>query len=211
VIAAVILAAGASTRMGTSKLLLQLGDEPIVRRTARQVCEAGFADVLVILGLDAEQVRAALDGLPCRFATNAEYRSGMGSSFRTAVEHLGECEAAMFTLADQPFVTSDQYRRLREAYAAAAHDEVRARIVCARYGNVTAPPHVFARDLFADLARLEHGARPLLVREAASCLVLDFPSDQLIDIDTPDDYARARKRLDAAGGICEESRRSPGL
>jgi molybdenum cofactor cytidylyltransferase len=197
-IAAVILAAGASTRMGESKLLLPLDGEPIVHRTARQVCDAGFADVLVVLGHDAERTRAALVDLPCRVAVNADYLTGMGSSFRTAIAHLDDCEAAMFTLADQPFVTADQYRRVREAYVESdPTGRRRPRTVCVRYGNVTAPPHLFTRDLFADLARLEHGAKPLLIREAATSVVLEFPPDQLIDIDTPDDYQRAQQLLRA--------------
>ena len=88
-ISAVILAAGASTRMGSQKLLLPVGGEPLVRRTVRQVCDAGFDDVLVVVGSDWEQTLAALDGLPIRYAVNAEFASGMGSSFRTAVAHLG--------------------------------------------------------------------------------------------------------------------------
>src|SRR5882672_3080269 len=99
-VSAVILAAGASTRMGTPKLLLPLGGEPLVRRTARQVCDAGFDDVLVVVGSEHEKIVAALDGLPVRHAINLEYETGMGSSFRTAIEHLPGSEAVMFALAD---------------------------------------------------------------------------------------------------------------
>src|SRR4029077_11459354 len=104
-VSAVILAAGASTRMGQPKLVLLLGDEPLVRRTLRQICDAGFDDVLVIVGSEQEKVREALEGLPIRHALNSQYETGMGSSFRTAVEHLDDSAAAMFALADQPFVT----------------------------------------------------------------------------------------------------------
>lgn len=208
-ISAVVLAAGASTRMGTNKLLLSLGGEPIVRRTTRQVCDAGYDEVLVVLGRDAERTRAALDGLPCRFAVNVDYETGMGSSFRTAIAHLGDSDAAMVALADQPFVTSDQYRRLHAAYTAAPTTAPPAGtsagagataplIVSVRYGDVVAPPHLFARALFADLARLTHGAKPLLIREAAASIVLEFPPDQLVDIDTPEDYDRAQQRLSPA-------------
>ena len=88
-VSAVVLAAGASTRMGTQKLLLPLGDEPLVRRTVRQVCDAGFDDVLVVLGSDHEKTLAALDGLAVRHAVNHDFESGMGSSFRTAVAASG--------------------------------------------------------------------------------------------------------------------------
>src|SRR5687768_1281357 len=107
-VSAVVLAAGASTRMGTQKLLLPLGDEPLVRRAVRQVAAAGFDDVLVVLGSEHEAMLAALEGLPVRHANNLAFASGMGSSFRTAIEHLPDSDAAMFALADQPFVTANE-------------------------------------------------------------------------------------------------------
>lgn len=189
-ISAVVLAAGASVRMGTHKLLLPLGGEPIVRRTVRQVCEAGFGDVLVVLGRDAGAVRAALDGLACRFVLNEAYESGMGSSFRVAVEALGDSEAAVFALADQPFVTADDHRLIRDGLAGDAA------IVCARFGEVTAPPHLFTRELFEELRALTQGARPVLTRHAARARIVDLPAAHLVDIDTPDDYARAQKLLE---------------
>src|SRR2546428_8321826 len=96
VISAVVLAAGASTRMGRQKLLLPLGGEPLVRRTVRQVSEAGFDDLLVLVGCDHDQILGALDGLRCRHVINAEYATGMGSSFRSAVGELADSAAAMF-------------------------------------------------------------------------------------------------------------------
>src|SRR4029077_14091942 len=95
-VSAVVLAAGASTRMGTQKLLLPLGNEPLVRRSVRQICDAGFDEVLVVVGHTHVKVLAALDGLPIRHALNRAYETGMGSSFRTAVEHLTDSTAAMF-------------------------------------------------------------------------------------------------------------------
>jgi len=189
-ITAVVLAAGASTRMGRQKLLLPLGGEPLVRRTVRQVCDAGFDEVLVVLGSDHEQTRAALDGLPVRHAVNHDFASGMGSSFRAAVLELGNSTAAMFTLADQPLVTTREYQRVLDTYR-----QLAPAIVSVRYGDVTAPPHLFEREFFAELGALEHGARPVLQRHRERTLVLQFPPDLLMDIDTPDDYERAKSRL----------------
>jgi molybdenum cofactor cytidylyltransferase len=192
-VSAVVLAAGASTRMGTQKLLLPLGGEPLVRRTVRQVSEAGFDDVLVILGNEHEKTLEALDGLAVRHAVNAEYASGMGSSFRTAVEHLARSNAAMFALADQPFVTSHEYRSLLDAYRQHA-----PAIVSVRYGEVMAPPHLFEREFFPELAQLQHGARSLLLRHAERAMTLRFPPDLLVDIDTPEDYELAKSRFSSA-------------
>jgi molybdenum cofactor cytidylyltransferase len=190
VVSAVILAAGASTRMGTQKLLLPLGDEPLIRRTVRQICDAGFDDVLVVLGSEWEQVLAALEGLPVRHAINADFASGMGSSFRTAIANLGDSAAAMFMLADQPFVTANEYRTVLDTYRRLA-----PAIVSVRYGDVTAPPHLFQKKFFPELAVLEHGARPVLQRHRDRTTVLQFSADLLMDIDTREDYELARSRL----------------
>jgi molybdenum cofactor cytidylyltransferase len=189
-VSAVVLAAGASTRMGTQKLVLQFGGESIIRRTVRQVCDAGFDDVLVVVGSDWERTLAALDALPIRHAVNAEYASGMGSSFRTAVEHLGGSRAAMFALGDQPFVTTTAYRTVLDTYRDHA-----ASIVSVRYGEIVAPPHLFDKEFFPELAQLEHGARSVLERHRDRTTVLQLPPDLLMDIDTPADYELARSRL----------------
>ena len=178
--------------MGAHKLLLPLGGEAIVRRTVREICAAGFDGVLVVVGHEHEKVMAALAGLPVTSAVNAGFAAGMGSSFRTAVEHLGDADAAMFALADQPFLTAHDYRRVLEAHRASPNP-----IVSVRYGDVTAPPHLFTRALFGELSQLEHGARPVLQRHRDEMTVLAFPPELLQDIDTPEDYERA-KMLDSS-------------
>ena len=189
-ISAVVLAAGASTRMGTAKLLLPFGGEPLIRRAVRQVSAAGFDDVLVVIGSEHEAMLAVLEGLLVRYAVNLQFASGMGSSFRTAVEHLPDSDAAMFALADQPFVTTNEYRTVLDTYRQRASP-----IVSVRYGEVMAPPHLFEREFFPELAELQHGARPVLHRHIDRTTILRFPPDLLVDVDTPDDYERAKSRL----------------
>jgi molybdenum cofactor cytidylyltransferase len=182
-ISAVVLAAGASIRMGRQKLLLPLAGEPLVRRTVRQVTEAGFDDVLVIVGCEHERIVAALDGLAFRHALNPDYETGMGSSFRVAIAALPDSAGAMFALADH-------YRQLLDA---ARHDS--PGIIKVQYGDVTAPPHLFDRRFFPELACLEQGARPVLQRHADSTRILRFAPELLLDVDTPEDYERARALL----------------
>lgn len=189
-VSGVVLAAGASTRMGTQKLLLPFGGEPLVRRAVREVLAAGVDDLLVVLGSGHEATRAALEGLPVRHAVNLQFASGMGSSFRTAVEHLADSAAAMFALADQPFVTAREYRTVLAAYRQHAPP-----IVSVRYGSVMAPPHLFEREFFPELAQLTHGARSVLQRHLDRTMVLQFPPDLLVDVDTPEDYELAKSRL----------------
>ena len=190
---AVVLAAGASIRMGRQKLLLPIGGEPLIRRTVRQVSEAGFDDLLVVVGCDHDKVLGALDGLQCRHVLNAEYQTGMGSSFRAAVGELTSSAAAMFALADQPLVTAHEYRQLLDAHRQGAPG-----IVSVRYGEITAPPHLFDREFFPELAELQHGARSVLERHRDRTLVLQFPPDLLLDVDTPEDYERATRLVSGA-------------
>jgi molybdenum cofactor cytidylyltransferase len=96
----------------------------------------------------------------------------------------------MFALGDQPFVTANEYRLILDTYRRAEPG-----IVSVRYGDVTAPPHLFSRDFFPELAQLEHGARSLLDRHRDKTVTLQLPADLLEDIDTPADYERASRRV----------------
>jgi molybdenum cofactor cytidylyltransferase len=186
-ITAVVLAAGASSRMGAHKLLLPVGGEPLVRRVVRRVSRAGFDEVLVIVGHGRGDVAAALDGLHVRVADNPDYPTGMGSSFRTAIEAMPGSDAAMFALADQPLLAPGDYRRLLDTYRAGS-----AGIVSVRYGEVMAPPHLFARKYFPELAALVHGARSVLLAHQDDTTIVRFAPAMLLDVDTPEDYERAR-------------------
>jgi molybdenum cofactor cytidylyltransferase len=177
--------------MGRHKLVLPLGGEAIVRRTVRQVLDSGFDRVLVVVGSRHEETERALDGLAITTVLNPDFATGMGSSFRTAVEHLGESRGALFALADQVLVPAAEYRRMRTTYL-----EHEGGIVCARYGNVTAPPHLFDREFFPDLSVLEHGARSVLERHRDRAIVLQLDPRLLLDIDTPEEYERARMMFD---------------
>jgi molybdenum cofactor cytidylyltransferase len=99
----------------------------------------------------------------------------------------------MFALADQPLLAAADYGRLLDTYRA----EPRG-IVSVRYGDVTAPPHLFDREYFPELARLTHGARSVLQRHAKETTILQFPPELLLDVDTPEDYERARALLSGA-------------
>ena len=116
-VSAVVLAAGTSSRMGTHKLLARFDGESLIRRTVRAVLAVPLADVVVVVGHEHAAIEAELAELPVRFALNENYREGMGSSFAAGVRALdGRVEAALFALADRPFVTVAEYRRLVDAY-----------------------------------------------------------------------------------------------
>src|SRR5262249_56375384 len=98
--------------------------------------------------------------------------------------------AAGWALADRPCVAAREYRAVLDA----SRHETPA-IVSVRYGDVIAPPHLFEREFFPELADLRHGARPVLQRYLERTVVLRFPPDLLVDIDTPEDYELAKSRV----------------
>lgn len=190
VIQPVVFAAGASSRMGDHKLLLPLGGEPIVRRSVKQVLEAGFPGVTVVLGREPDLVKAALEGLPCEFALNPAYLSGMESSFRAVIESFSsEVTAALFTLADQVFLSSLEYQKLLGVFKAE-----NPLIAASRFDQVIAPPHIFSSELFPVLGLSGHGAKPLIHANLERTRFVDHVRGLLFDVDTIEDYAQAQKR-----------------
>ena len=187
-VAGILLAAGMSTRMGANKLLLEIDGEAVVRRAAERALAAGLAPLLVVVGHEAERVRAALAGLPCRFSLNADYASGIASSVRAGVGALpGEVAAAAIVLADMPFVTTAMLAALIERYRATA-----APLVVSAYEGVNAPPMLYDRSLFGELATIPAGtpARQVVRRHLESAEILAWPAAALADLDVPEDFAR---------------------
>ncbi len=189
----VVLAAGCSRRLGTSKQLLELGGEPLARRAARVAVEAGLWPVVVVVGDRAEEVRAALAGLPVVTVANAAVLHGLSGSIRLGLERLAECSpaaAGVVVLAcDQPAVRATHLRAL----AAARRDE-RAP-VASSYGGALGLPALFPAALFPELRALtgECGCADLLARHAAVVQPVPLPGGDL-DVDTPEDWARALRQ-----------------
>lgn len=190
--AAVILAAGASTRLGQPKQRIQLGGESLLRRTARLAVEAGCAPVLVVLGFQAEQMRPELEGLAVRAVVNDSWVEGMGSSLRRGVEALGQTQphpgAALVLVCDQPRLTLDHLRQLR-----LIHSEGNAPITASSYGGRAGVPAVFAEALFPQLAAAagDRGARDLIRQSAGPIRVVAWPDGEL-DLDCPEDLDHLR-------------------
>lgn len=194
-IAAMILAAGASTRMGRNKVLAEIEGESLLRRAARRALGAGLDPVLVVLGHQAGRARRELRGLACRVVSNPEHARGMNTSLSAAVGALPpEASAAVVLLADMPLVDEAMIRAVAERHAATG-----AALVSARYGHVTAPPTLYARSLFTELTggEGEGRGREVVRRHRAEAAWVDFAPAMLVDVDVPDDLRRVRL---AAGG-----------
>lgn len=185
--ASILLAAGASSRLGKPKQLLQIGGESLLRRTARFAVEAGCSPNIVVLGAFAEELRLELDSLAVEIVINADWRKGMGSSLGVAMYSLLQRSpvpaAVLLLVCDQPDVSADLLRTLVAQQAVDGNA-----IVASRYGGIAGVPAVFASGFFPELATVEgdQGARHILAQHAAEASYIDFPQGSF-DVDTPAD------------------------
>lgn len=186
-VAGVVLAAGLSARLGTNKLLLRLESEPLVRRAARLALEAGLSPVIIVLGHEAEQVAAALDGLPVVSVVNPDFRAGMHRTLQHGVEQVpAECAAAVVLLADMPFVSAAMLAELVARFRSGTEP-----LVLSLYGEVQAPPTLYARSLFPEIAAAgEACGRRIVLAHRREAAALRWPEAALADIDRPEDAAR---------------------
>ena len=146
-IAGIVLAAGSSTRFGRNKLLLRIDGESLARRAATAALDAGLRPVVVVLGHEADLIRAELSGLAVRNVFNPDYGLGMDTSLRAGVAALpDDVVAAVVQLADMPRVTSAMLSRLVERFV-----DTGAPIVASDYQGVHAPPTLYSRALFPEL------------------------------------------------------------
>ena len=189
-IGVIILAAGASTRLGHPKQLLNLGGESLLRRSARVAVAFGRGHVFVVLGSEAVQCAEELHGLPVIIVNNPQWEEGMASSLRIGIGALiavsDPVQAVIMMLCDQPLVVPETLQTLANAYA----DQERPAIASVHANGATGPPCLFDHSLFPDLSTLEgqYGAKQLLARlPEQSIAYIRFP-EGAYDIDTPQDW-----------------------
>ncbi|HUF35739.1 MAG TPA: nucleotidyltransferase family protein [Gemmatimonadales bacterium] len=187
-LAGLVLAAGSSSRLGTNKLLLELGGEPLVRRAARRAVTAGLAPVIVVLGAEAQRVAEALEGLPVTLVENPRPADGMPASLRTAINAVpADSAAAVVILPDMPLVTTAMLAELRERFLTG-----RAPLVISLYGETAAPPTLYARSLFPALLAAAEGGREVVREHREGALAMRWPAELLVDVDVPADLERLR-------------------
>jgi molybdenum cofactor cytidylyltransferase len=196
VIAAVVLAAGRARRFGSQKLLAEADGIPLVRLSVERVIAGTANGVIVVLGHDGDAVRAALDGLPVRFARNPRPDDGLSGSLRAGITALSaDTEAVIVALGDQPVMR----RTVLPALIARFH-RGDAAIVAARYAGVQGTPVLFSRTVFAELSALtgDQGARAVVERDPGRTAFVDLPDAMPRDVDTPGDLDALRRELPLA-------------
>jgi len=189
-VAAVVLAAGHSERMGTVKQLLPMegeGSQPLLAHVVDQVLGGPFAQVVVVLGWQADRIRQTIAVRCASVVVNRAWAEGLSSSVRCGLDALGpEIQAVVFVLADQPGLTARLLRRLVAAYA-----ETGAPIVAPAYRGRLGNPVLFDKALFDALGAQtgDKGGRDLLrrYREQVATVAVEDPRE-IWDLDTPEDY-----------------------
>ena len=186
-VGAIILAAGASRRMGQPKQLLPVAGQPMVRRVTEAVCAADMAQVIVVLGAQAQAVASVLQGLPVDLVVNHAWQAGLSTSVRAGIGGLHpDIDAVLLVLADQPGLGPDLLRKLVGRYGATG-----APIVAPFYRGQRGNPVLFDRALFAELQGVEgdRGGRAVITRHEADLVGVEVDDDAVLsDIDTPEDY-----------------------
>jgi len=192
-IAGVILAAGGSTRFGTTKQLLDWKGNPLVKHAAETALAGGLSPVVIVTGADQENVTLAVKGLPIECVHNPDWEQGQSSSVRTGIESLPpQVGGAMFLLADQPFTPPELIRRLVKE-----HTINRIPIICPEVNGKRANPVLFDREIFPDLAKLtgDKGGRALF--DSYKTRSVNWENDLIRkDIDTPEDYDKLCSEID---------------
>lgn len=186
-VAAIVLAAGRSTRMGgPNKLLEDLHGKPLVRHAVEAAVKAGLSEVVVVTGHQAALVESALKGLPARFVRNDAFARGLSTSLRAGLAALpADAGGALVMLGDMPGVAPALIRRMTDAFDPHEGAHIVAPTRNGRRGN----PVLWGRRFFPDLARVDGdvGGRHLIERHDEAVREVEAEDDgPMIDVDTPE-------------------------
>lgn len=193
-VAGIVLAAGRSTRMGgPNKLLADLNGKKLVRIVAEQALASKASSVVVVTGHQADQVRAALDGLKVSFVHNPDFAEGLATSVKTGIAAVpADADGAVVCLGDMPLIDAALIDRLIEAFAPDRGALIAMPVCDGRRGN----PVLWSRRFFGELMTLDGdiGARHLIAKHGEA--VAEVPVEgksAFLDIDTPDALEDARR------------------
>jgi molybdenum cofactor cytidylyltransferase len=195
--AAVILAAGRSTRMGgPNKLLAQITGRPLARIAAEAALASKARPVVVVTGHQSETIADALRDLPLQFVHNPDFADGLSTSLRTGLAALpDDIDGAVVTLADMPQVDAALIDRLIAAYDAEKGALIAVPVIDGKRGN----PVLWSRRFFPELMALsgDVGARHLIAKYPEAVVEVPMTGQgALVDVDTPDALAAVKAELE---------------
>ena len=188
----VILAAGASTRLGKPKQLLQYRGKTLLAHAINEAVNSNADAIVVILGKNADQFKKEIDDRKVRVAVNSSWEEGMASSLRlglgTLLNDKPYIDAVIFMVCDQPHVLSSILNEL-----IITQQKTTKQIVTCNYGDSIGPPALFHKKYFKDLMKLsgDTGARKIVQENMNDMTTILFPEGE-IDIDTEEDYEKLK-------------------
>lgn len=186
-VAAIVLAAGSSTRLGQPKQLLRVSGKPLLEHTLDVVRASSLEPRVLVTGAHAGDIEAAVNTRTFEIVRNRQFASGQASSLRAGIESLpDDVSGAVVLLGDQPLVPPWLLDSLVSGFEPSAHAAVRP-----RYADGPGNPVLISRGLFPEIAALsgDIGARDVLARHASNILLVDVPSRVAPrDVDTLDDF-----------------------
>ena len=194
-VAAVVLAAGGSTRFGKPKQFALFQGETFIRRIVAAAIEAGCAPVVVVTGEDSAQVTSELTWFSVAIAMNQGWQSGLGSSIVLGIQHAmdlaPDLDAAVLLTCDQPFVTAAVLTQLIQFRLTTGK-----LIVASAYAGTLGIPALIDRSCFPDLLRIngDSGAKGIILAGLHDVASFDFLAGE-IDIDTAADYEKLGQPL----------------
>lgn len=182
--AALVLAAGNSSRLGRPKQLLIFQHETLLHRAVRTALAAGCAPVIVVTGALTTELHQAVADLPCQAVPNPGWAAGMGASIRAGLAGLPAGSAVLVMSCDQPLITAEQLQQLLRQ-----QQQTAAPAAAAAYAGTFGIPAVFAPAAVADLRALrpKQGAKPLLASYGPALALVPI-ADAAFDVDTPAAY-----------------------
>jgi CTP:molybdopterin cytidylyltransferase MocA len=188
-VAAIIVAAGASSRLGQPKQLVLVDGESLLQRAVRCARDAGARPVFVVLGAYREKIEHAVDLGAATVIANTEWEEGLASSIRAGVkvaESAGHAAGVLLMTCDQPRVTAEHLREMIDEFGVRAD----AVLIASTYAGVRGTPAIFPRAMFADLLALhdDKGARGLLAKASLPVVEIQLEGGE-VDIDRPEDLA----------------------
>ena len=193
-VSVILLAAGSSSRLGQSKQLLQVNGVPLLLHSANAALACGAKHVIVILGANEQPHKDLLLGLPVTSLPNHYWKSGIGSSIKSGLNHLirksPDTEAVILMVCDQPSITHEHLSNLIESYR-----KTRSPIIASSYADTVGVPALFARSFFTNLLMLrdDEGAKKIVEQFEGQVETVEFP-EGLFDIDTNEDYQNYLRR-----------------
>lgn len=182
----IILAAGASRRLGRSKQLLNLGGEALIHRTCKVALAASFDRVAVVTGAFHKSVEEAIADLNVHIVRNTEWESGMGSSLRYGIEAMKDMDQVLVLLCDQYLITSFHLTQMFQSYI-----QSKQTVLAAEYEGRFGVPALFDQSVFSQLTQnnTDQGARKLIKSFYSDDKKVAFPLPEAsFDIDTENDY-----------------------